>query len=79
MGTISLDAAIQAHEQSTRDLAAALDAMMTSDEIATRLALTTCLGALNYVAAYGGTPEARRRVESARKVCRAALGIEDEA
>jgi hypothetical protein len=79
MGTISLDAAIQAHEHSTRDLAAALDAMMASDEIATRLALTTCLDTFNYYTIHGPTPEARRRMKNARRVCRAALGIEDEA
>ena len=79
MGSISLEAAIQAHEQSTRDLAAALDSTMALDPVAMSLALTTALDALAYPNTVGWTPEARRKNATARRVVRAALGIEDEA
>lgn len=84
MGTISLEAAIQAHEQTSRenlqtarDLAAALDAAICG--ATDQMALGNAVRAMSYLLKHGWTPEARRQITSSRRMCRAALGIEDEA
>lgn len=78
MGTISLEAAIEAAGQANQDLLHALDALSANTRMGERLALGNCLQALNYTLAYGMTPEARKKCESARRMVRAALGLEGD-
>ena len=77
MGTIPLDAAWQAHEQSCRDLQSALDDAMADNRVADRLAMSTCLTSLRYIERHGLTDEGRKRLRTALAACRAALGVED--
>ncbi len=76
MGTISLEASSEALQQSMRDFLEAHDRAMGADAVASGLALSSALGAIKYTLAYGATPEARKKLEGARKQLHAALGIE---
>lgn len=76
MGTITLPAASESLQQAMRDFLLAHDEAMSADEIASGLALSSALGAIKYTLTFGSTPEARKKLEGARKQINAALGIE---
>lgn len=77
MGTISLDAAIEAHEQAAADLNRAIADALAADRISDKLAVSTTLTALRYVEKHGLTEAGRRQLRTAIEACRSVLGIEE--
>lgn len=77
MGTIGLHEAAEDLGQSIRTLLEAVEREQTRDTSGDKLALGSALQALNYALAYGMTETARKQCTSARRMIRAALGLEE--
>lgn len=73
MGTISIDAAVEAHAQAARDLTEAIDTAMTSDRVADRLAMSIALQAMRYVEAHGLTDAGRTKLKTGIEAARTVL------
>lgn len=79
MGTLSLDAAMAAHDQAAADLRDAIDDALSRDAVADRLAMHVALDAMRYIERQGLTVEGRRKLRTGIAAARSALGLEGEA
>lgn len=79
MGTISLDAALAAHDQAAADLRDAIDAAMARNEVTDRMSMHMALDAMRYIERQGLTVEGRRKLRTGIAAARSALGLEGDA